>query len=183
MRHANLPVTFELIRPDGVVAEKRPLTGGKLGGYQIDLPISPSARTGTWAAYLYVDPKGPAVGSASFQVEEVVPARIELKLKSDQATLKPDATALVTVDAQYLYGAPAAELPVKGTFSVGVDYAPFPNLRDYTFTLADESGRRFAAAAGGQRHRCDGTGRSRGHGDAVAGHAAAAEGHAERRGL
>jgi uncharacterized protein YfaS (alpha-2-macroglobulin family) len=116
---ASLPVTLELIRPVGVVAEKRPLTGGKLGGYQIDLPMSPSARTGNWAAYLYVDPKGPAVGSASFQVEEVVPARIELKLKSDQATLTSDATALITVDAQYLYGAPASELQVKGTFSVG----------------------------------------------------------------
>ncbi|HVR67517.1 MAG TPA: MG2 domain-containing protein [Verrucomicrobiae bacterium] len=136
---ATLPVTFELIRPDGVVAEKRPLTGGKLGGYQIDLPMSPSARTGTWAAYLYVDPKAAPVGSVSFQVEEVVPARIELKLKSDQATLKPDATALVTVDAQYLYGAPASDLQVKSTFTVGVDYAPFAKLMDYTFTLADES--------------------------------------------
>jgi alpha-2-macroglobulin len=135
----SLPITMELIRPDGAVAEKRQLTGGKLGGYQIDLPISAAARTGTWAAYLYVDPKGPAVGSAHFQVEEVVPARIELKLRSDQPVLAPDATALVTVDAQYLYGAPAADLPVKSTFSVGVDYQPFSNRRDFTFTLADET--------------------------------------------
>ena len=135
----NLPITMELIRPDGAVAEKRQLTGGKLGGYQIDLPISAAARTGTWAAYLYVDPKSPAVGSASFQIEEVVPARIELKLRSDQPMLAPDATALVTVYAQYLYGAPAADLPVKGTFSIGVDYAAFPNHRDFTFTLVDET--------------------------------------------
>jgi hypothetical protein len=134
-----LPITLKLLRPDGATAEERTLAGGQLGGYHAALPMSPAARTGTWAAYLYVDPKGAPIGSTSFLVEEVVPARIELNLTSDRATLAPEDAAIITVDAQYLYGAPAANMPVKSSVSFGVDPAPFDGYPGYSFTLADET--------------------------------------------
>jgi hypothetical protein len=56
---------------------------------------------------IFIDPKGPAVGSASFQVEEVVPARIEAEVEIGSGDADAsDATALITVvDAQHLTGA------------------------------------------------------------------------------
>jgi hypothetical protein len=136
---ADLPLTVRLYRPDGVMALERTLSDGKVGGFHLPLPISPAARTGTWTAYAYLDPAGPAVGSANFLVEEVVPARIEVKLTPDADHLEPDQPAKVAVDARYLYGAPAADLPVKATLDIARNDAPFANYPGYSFTLADEA--------------------------------------------
>ena len=77
----NVPLTLKIHRPDGAVALERTLTNGQAGGFHLTVPISASARTGTWSAYAYLDPAGQPVGSITFLVEEVVPARIEVSLK------------------------------------------------------------------------------------------------------
>ena len=77
---SGLPLTLKLIRPDEVEAHSYSLADQGAGGYALDIPISTSARTGSWTVQAYLDPKGEAVGSLSFLVEDVVPARIEAKL-------------------------------------------------------------------------------------------------------
>ena len=41
-----------------------------------------SASTGTWRVAAYTDPKRPAVGEATFMVEDYVPDRLEFDLSS-----------------------------------------------------------------------------------------------------
>ena len=134
----NVPLTLKIHRPDGAVALERTLTAGQVGGFHLTVPISPSARTGTWTAYAYLDPAGQAVGSITFLVEEVVPARIEVSLKPDQAYVTAEAPVTVAVDAKYLYGAPASDLPVKASIAISRQDQPPANYPGYSFTLADE---------------------------------------------
>jgi uncharacterized protein YfaS (alpha-2-macroglobulin family) len=133
-----LPVTLKLLRPDGVENARFNNLKDEGGGYQLDLPIAGTARTGTWTVEAYIDPEGSPMADISFLVEDVVPARIETEVKPSVATLSPDTEATVDVQAKFLYGAPAADLPVKADLTIAKDDDPFPALKGYRFGLADE---------------------------------------------
>ncbi len=136
---ADTPLTFKLWRSDG--AEYRTFTvsdaGG--GGYSLDLDLPGSARTGLWEVTAHVDPKGPAIGRVSFEVEDFVPPQIEFDLASPVAVAKLEESIPVDVDAKYLYGAPAADLQGEYTLLLSVADDPFPNLPGYQFGLVQEN--------------------------------------------
>ena len=101
--------------------------------------MTPTAQTGNWTAAGYLDPAGKPVGTLTFQVEEVVPARIEVALKSDVETLTgKEERPPVAVTAKYLYGAPAGGLAVGGDITVKLDDDPFPDFPGFQFRLADD---------------------------------------------
>jgi uncharacterized protein YfaS (alpha-2-macroglobulin family) len=133
-----VPITLRLMRPDGVEASRQLLAPGGQGAYEMTLPISAAARTGTWTAQLHTDPDGPPVGSASFLVEDVVPARIEANLSSPAKVLAPGQKAEIEVAAKYLFGAPAADLRAAGEVVVKPSADPFPDRPGYSFGLVDE---------------------------------------------
>ena len=136
---SGLPLTLKLIRPDEVEAHSYTLTEQGAGGYALDIPMSASSRTGSWTVQAYLDPKGEAVGSLSFLVEDVVPARIEATLSTDAKTIKPGDPTQVALASKYLYGAPAAKLLVKGTLTVEQDSDPFLGaFPGFQFGLVDE---------------------------------------------
>lgn len=134
-----LPLTLRVTRPDGVQDRELVLTDGGAGGYEATLPISATAQTGNWTAAGYLDPAGKPVGTLVFQVEEVVPARIEVALKSDLAALTgQEQDAQVALTAKYLYGAPAGGLAVGGDITVKLDDDPFPDYPGFQFRLVDD---------------------------------------------
>src|SRR6202008_3661409 len=112
--------------PDGVEAQRYENLKDTEGGFQQDIAISESARTGQWTGEGFVDPHPPAVAPQSFLVEEVVPAQIETKLTASAATLVPGTDMTVTGNAKFLYGAPAADLKVKSALVIQPDSKPFP---------------------------------------------------------
>jgi uncharacterized protein YfaS (alpha-2-macroglobulin family) len=136
-----LPLTLKLVRPDGSEAETIALKDGGAGSYQRDISISGTARTGVWTVQAYLDPAGQPIASATYLVEEVVPARIEAKLTSDQPAYMPGAETLPNLDlsVKYLYGAAGAGLPVSGEAVIGKATDPFPEYPGYHFDLADEA--------------------------------------------
>jgi uncharacterized protein YfaS (alpha-2-macroglobulin family) len=95
---SGMPLTLRLVRPDEVEAQRYTLKDAGSGGYGVDMPISASARTGSWTVEAYLDPKGPAIGAISFLVEDVVPAHIESKLTTDAKSIVPGQPT--TVDLQ-----------------------------------------------------------------------------------
>jgi alpha-2-macroglobulin len=135
---ANLPITLRLVRPDGVEAQSFENLKDKAGGFQQDITISDAARTGQWTVEAFVDPHAPAIASQSFLIEEVVPARIETKLKPSADTLVPGQALSVAGDARFLYGAPAVDLKVKSDLVVQADGNPFPQFEGYRFGLEEE---------------------------------------------
>ncbi|HJR21752.1 MAG TPA: MG2 domain-containing protein, partial [Dongiaceae bacterium] len=135
---AGLPITLRLVRPDGVEVQRFENLQDKEGGFQQDIAISDSARTGQWTVEAFVDPHAPAIASKSFLVEEVVPARIETKLTASESTLEPGKELSVAGDATFLYGAPAADLKVKSDLVVQPDGDPFPAFEGYRFGLEEE---------------------------------------------
>jgi len=135
----DMPVTLKFIRPDGKEFMRRTLNGAKAGGYETAFALSGSARTGQWQATLHLDPKAPPLGRVSFEVEDFVPPQIEFDLTSDATAAAIDKPIPVTVQADYLYGAPAANL--RGEYRMIVQAAsdPFPDHPGYRFGLVQET--------------------------------------------
>ena len=78
----NVPLTLVMARPDGVEYRRALVADQGLGGRSMSVPLVASASTGTWRVTAYTDPKRPAVGEATFMVEDYVPDRIEFDLAS-----------------------------------------------------------------------------------------------------
>lgn len=130
-------LTLVVERPDGVEYRRALIADGGLGGRTWDIPLVASAMTGTWRISAYTDPKRPAVGEATFMVEDYVPDRIEFDLASQAKIIAPDKPAEVSVDGRFLYGAPASALALEGavTITAAKERPGFPG---YAFGLGDE---------------------------------------------
>jgi uncharacterized protein YfaS (alpha-2-macroglobulin family) len=133
----NVPLTVVVERPDGVEYRRAVVADGGLGGRSLVVPIVASASTGTWRVAAYTDPKRPPVGETTFMVEDYVPDRIEFSLTSTAKDISRNAPARISVEGNFLYGAPASKLDLSGEVAVGVakERAGFSG---YSFGLSDD---------------------------------------------
>ena len=136
---SDLPLTVRVRRPDGLEVDRVVMTDQGSGSYHWSLELSDSARSGTWTFEALTDPEDDAVGRATFQVEDFVPLRIRLALGTQSDAIRPSAATSITADAQYLYGAPAADLPGEAEAILRVDPQPWPDWTGYGFGLVQES--------------------------------------------
>lgn len=138
----DLPLKLRILKPDGTKHNVVDLAGNNEGGgYEFALPLSKSANTGSWTVQALIDPKGPSVASVSFQVEDFVPERMEVKLSAEAPFVAPGEAYDVAVDAQFLYGAPGAGLAVEGEMVLMQDNNPWPEMKGYKFGLVQEEWR------------------------------------------
>jgi uncharacterized protein YfaS (alpha-2-macroglobulin family) len=140
--HANammgLPVTLVVERPDGVEYLSVNLDDKGAGGHSHDFTINAVAQGGTWRIKALTDPNGDPVGETSFLVEDYVPDRIEFDLTAKSAKANVGEGAKFALDGRYLFGAPAAGLDLEANLTVGINYRPFDEWKDYRFGLMDE---------------------------------------------
>jgi uncharacterized protein YfaS (alpha-2-macroglobulin family) len=133
----NVPVTLVVERPDGVEYRRTVVPDQGVGGRALPVPLVSSAPTGTWRVKAFTDPKRPAIGEATFMVEDYVADRLEFEVASKAKSVSKTSTAEVTVDGHFLYGAPAARLELEGEVIVALA-SERPGFPRYQFGLADE---------------------------------------------
>jgi alpha-2-macroglobulin len=132
-----VPLTLIVERPDGVEYRRVTLADQGVGGRTLSLPIVSSAPTGTWHVRAHTDPKRPAIGEATFMVEDYVPERLEFEISSSATRIAKSAPAEIMLTGRYLYGAPASGLEVEGEVAIRPAKAR-PGLPGYQFGLDDE---------------------------------------------
>ncbi len=135
---ADLPLTFIVRRPDGVVSRSAVVADQGTGGYGLAIDLAPGARTGEWTVAAHIDPEAQPVGRVAFQVEDFVPVRIRAGVTPQGDALTTDTVVPFDVQADYLYGAPAADLPASAELIVRPARNPFADWGDYHFGLAQE---------------------------------------------
>lgn len=124
-----VPIKVELKKPSGDVVssilwQPNPKTPGYLQ-HDIDLPAD--AATGKWSLEFRADPSAKRADTIySFQVEEFLPERMKLILKSDTKPLAKNDDFNVDVQGDYLYGAPAAGNRLLGSVSQERARSPLP---------------------------------------------------------
>jgi len=132
-----VPLTLIVQRPDGVEYRRALVADQGLGGRSWAVPLVASAMSGTWRVRAFTDPKRPAVGEATFMVEDYVADRLEFDLKSSAAAIARSGPTSFNVDGRFLYGAPTSGLELSGDVSIQAakERAGFPG---YAFGLADD---------------------------------------------
>ncbi|HSQ07298.1 MAG TPA: MG2 domain-containing protein, partial [Chromatiaceae bacterium] len=133
----DLPLTLILKRPDGVERERVLTQDQGLGARQVDLALSPTAQRGTWRVALYADPKGQPLAEAAFLVEDLEPERLTFSPQSATPTLDLADPPALTIEAAYLYGAPAGGLTLEGETRLSATDS-LPGHPGYRFGLAHE---------------------------------------------
>ncbi len=137
MAAVGVPLTLVVERPDGVEYRRVTVADQGVGGRSLEVPLVQSASTGTWRVRAFTDPKRPAVGEATFMVEDYVPDRLEFELNSAAKSVSRAEPAQVTLEGRYLYGAPAAGLEVAGEVIVA-PASERTGFAGYRFGLSDE---------------------------------------------
>src|SRR5436305_2824793 len=132
-----VPMTLVVERPDGVEYRRAVVQDQGLGGRSLSFPMISAAPTGTYRVRAYTDPKGTAVGSTSFLVEDYVPDRMEFDLASPTGKLSKETPAEITLDGRFLYGAPVSNLDLEGEMKVKAADAR-PGFAGYQFGANDD---------------------------------------------
>ncbi len=136
---AGLPLTLVVKRPDGVEYKRVVAPDQGLGGRALAVPLLPGSAPGRWRIEAYADPKGDPIGAVGFLLEDYIPERLDFTVKTDQAYAAFGSPIALSLDARFLYGAPASGLDVTGAIRVqqvaGGALAGFPG---YVAGLADD---------------------------------------------
>ena len=117
---APFPVEFAMTGPDGRESLRRTAMLSPQGFAEARLPLDIGGRTGSYTVRLRLPGgEGRELGSTTFQVEDFAPPRIEVLVQGDKKDLLPQQELRLDVEGRYLFGAPAAELPVEGEVFLG----------------------------------------------------------------
>lgn len=108
-----LPVTAILTRPDGVEYARMTSTRDAAGGHVFAVPLGPSVPRGSWRIDIKADVDAPALASRKVLVEDFLPERIDVALDLPVGPLAARDLPDLKVQADYLFGAPGAELDVE----------------------------------------------------------------------
>ncbi len=134
----DMPLTVRVLRPDDSEAKRFVVRPSGPGGYHVDVAFPETARTGKWSIRASVEPEGPVLGRHSVLVEDIVPPTIEAKLTSDAKRVRVGRPVQATLQADFLYGAPAGGLPTEAEVTILPDEAPYPEHKGYRFGLSEE---------------------------------------------
>ncbi len=133
-----LPLTVMIKQPDGRTFKQYPLnpylqnSDHKFGYYQTRLQLPQDAQTGKWT--LEVSIAGSAVVSQHrFNVEEFLPERMKLDLKTESHALSFKDAFDVKIIGAYLYGAPTSGNRVTAVLNRYPDYHPLEQYKTFFF--------------------------------------------------
>ncbi len=132
-----LPLRFKAFNTSGTLVFDKNIMGNDLGGYQTNIPLSQSAKSGSY--YASISLAGKNLGSISFRVEDFVPQRIKARILSDLDYAELNVKFKLDLQANFLYGPPAAGLKTVTRLSIRKNPFPFPKFKKYHFGLAEES--------------------------------------------
>jgi uncharacterized protein YfaS (alpha-2-macroglobulin family) len=128
------PMFVTLKQPDGRPYAETKLDPQALNYFEWSREIPVDAPTGRWQVEFRTDPKSKeATQGLTFRIEEFLPERLKLDLSSPEATIKPGEPLKLAVEADYLYGAPAAGNRFTARLTLAADQHPVDAHKDFWF--------------------------------------------------
>ena len=150
-----LPLTAVIIRPDGVEQARMIATEAGAGGHVLSWAIPGNAPRGTWRLEIRAEADGPALATTRMMVEDFLPERIDFTPKLPEGPIKAGETLTVSLTANWLFGAPAAELPVDGSLLLS-PRTTLAAFKDYRFGRYDDESQSTAESIASGQTDADG---------------------------
>ncbi len=136
---SGLPLTLVVKRPDGVEYRRATLPDQGLGGRAYAIPLLPGSAAGKWSIEAYADPKGDSIGRVEFMLQDYIPERLDFTLHPAKPIIDPGEPVEFSLDARFLYGAPANGLDVTGAIRLqAVEGGALAGFPGYVAGLADD---------------------------------------------
>lgn len=127
---ANHPVTMELYTPEEQLYERQTLTRSTDGFYVFPIRTSEDAPTGRWNARFKI---GGKIIDFPVKIETIKPNRIKIGIETDE-TLQAPGSASCSLEAHWLTGPIAGNLPAVLEMVLYSNPNPFKEYSDYTFS-------------------------------------------------
>jgi uncharacterized protein YfaS (alpha-2-macroglobulin family) len=127
------PVKLEIRQPDGRIYQELKSNTMDRGVCEFALKFPDYAQTGKYQAVLRVAEE--AVGTTAFSVEDFMPERIKVTVKTDRSTYLAGETAAIKVQGLNLFGPPAAGR--RSELKVTLEPAKFTAAGFNTYTFGD----------------------------------------------
>ena len=137
------PLTLKIMRPNGTFFKEILVSNNNqsLASYYQPITLPHDAARGVWHIKVFTDPSEPEVADYSFQVEDFLPVRIDLRLElaKDSALGLKDALTIPVV-ANYLYGSPVKHAKGEAIYKLQIaKKVPFLKYPDYRFGLLNST--------------------------------------------
>lgn len=134
----DIPLITKIITPSGKVFEEFKNDLNAQGSFELSFTLPEYAQTGSYSADVYTGSKQ-IVGSYKFSVEEFVPDKIRVNVKSDKEKTKPGDKVIIDVAAEFLFGAPAADMKYEADIQLNHRSFTSKNFAGYTFSNSSVS--------------------------------------------
>ncbi|MEO7222611.1 MAG: alpha-2-macroglobulin, partial [Devosia sp.] len=134
----DLPITVEVERPDGVIADREVLVDEGAGGYHLAYALDDGAMRGSWRFRIYADTAAPPITYVSFLVEDFEPERLAFEINASVKQIVPGEVTPIEVTAKYLYGATAPGLGIEAD-SIVRPVMSLPDFPGYSFGRIDDT--------------------------------------------
>jgi uncharacterized protein YfaS (alpha-2-macroglobulin family) len=132
-----VPLTLDLLRPDGVRFARVLATGVGAGGAVTSLDLPPNAARGTWKLRIYADRDAPALLEQRILVEDFVPEKIDFDLALGKGPFVVTDRPELRIDARYLFGAIGSDLAIEGEVKLAAARA-LAGYPGFQFGAADD---------------------------------------------
>ena len=127
-----VPVVLKLLMPNGREYKVFRQKTNSQGAVSVDIPTDAAAVTGTYTFEVY-NGNGLLLASKTISIEEFMPDRIKVDVKSDQDFYKNGQTISLTATAQNLFGPPASGRSYEMEMSMKRRTFKANKFENYTF--------------------------------------------------
>jgi uncharacterized protein YfaS (alpha-2-macroglobulin family) len=136
---AGVPLQAEVVDPRGATVKQQRVTMDNSGFADLDYTPADTAPTGTWTVNLYTVKDGKSdtqIGTTTVKVKEFMPDSMKVKATLSKTVaegwIKPDGLQ-ASVDAENLFGTPAADRKVTATLTLRPAFPGFKKWPGYHF--------------------------------------------------
>ena len=127
-----LPLTVDVKRPDNRVIRHINWTGDADGFFSTSFKLPDNAMTGQWRFVVHLSDQRRV--EYDFSVQDFLPERLTMTLKPEQKRISADEPAKMNIQADYLYGAPAAGNRFDATVTLSAAQSLFEDqYQEYVF--------------------------------------------------
>ena len=129
----DIPLITKIVTPTGKVFEEYKKDLNEQGSFELSFTLPEYAQTGGYSAEVYTGSKQ-LIGSYKLNVEEFVPDKIRVNVKSDKEKTKPGDKVTINTTAEFLFGAPAAEMKYETDIQLNHKSFSSKNYPGYVFS-------------------------------------------------
>jgi len=129
----DVPLIIKIVTPIGKIFEEYKKDLNEQGSFELKFSLPVYSQTGSYSADVYTGSKQ-LIGSYKFSVEEFVPDKIRVNVKSDKEKTKPGDKVTIDVTAEFLFGAPAAEMRYEADIQLTHKSFQSKNFKGYVFS-------------------------------------------------